>query len=139
MTRQDVRKQLVLSTRENNGCNIRCTFDPVRAEVSYKPVLSKGESPLHPCGKKIFSSRSAKTSIPCQPPIFTSNGSSTKQIAQEGKLLFLCAGGSHELFDPHQPPRGEMPARENPEQNEKRRGGHSFRRRQRCRLMQHER
>ena len=43
-----------------------------------------------------------------------------KEVAQGGKLLFPCADGSLEIFfDLPPPPRGEMPATGNPEQDEK--------------------
>ena len=61
-------------------------------------------------------------------PMFTSKGSTTKEVAKEGTQLFPCADETLKLFDLPPPPRGERPVGRNPEQDEKGRRGHPFRR-----------
>ena len=69
-------------------------------------------------GEAICQARAAKTSRTCEPPMFIKR-LKHQEVAQEGRLLFPCADGRLKLFDLPQPPRGEMPARGNPEQGEK--------------------
>ena len=108
---------------------------PFGATVSRKPISSTDEARLHQFGTNGvlpgmfmgYVSRAGKgmsvdmliadcedPSRTCQRQKSTSNVFKHQEVGQEGKLLLPCAGGSPELIDLPQPPRGEMPARGTP-------------------------